>query len=233
MNSQKKRQSQNAQKLLFLARRGLSLSEQVLAQLHRAGISCDATLRIVTTDSGQVAIHGRESGGAVVEIGHYVGFCKTDGSPLGWLYPIRNFMPNGPHAVVVAEDLVRLDMYRFETSYDLLITHHHLKRSEQGGKPKLWNDLVFYARFGTLERELWGKDKIFRGGIAPQFFHANGQQAMVPQQFRHAVFKITEGVACTKCRHCHLLEPPVTGVNNPPLDEHGSHGSAASFQQHK
>lgn len=210
MDSQKKRQSQNAQKLLFLTRRGLSFSQPILARLHSAGISCDATLRVVTAESGQpaVAIHGRESGGSVAEIGHYVGFCKTDGSPLGWLYPIKNFMPNGPHAVVVAEELVRLDMYRFETSYDLLITHHYLKRLEQGGKPKLWNDLIFYARFGTLERELWGKDKMFRGGIAPQFFQANGQPAAFPERFRQAAFKITEGVTCTKCRHCHLLEPP-------------------------
>jgi len=212
VNSQTKRQSPNAQRLLFLARRGLSLSEQILARLHSAGISCDATLRVVTTDSGEMAIHGRESGGAVAEIGHYVGFCKPDGSALGWLYPIRNFMPNGPHAVVVAGELVRLDMYRFETSYDLLITRHWLKRLNHGQKPKLWNELVFYARFGTLERELWGKDKMFRGGIAPQFFQANGQQAVIPQQFHHAVLKMTEAVTCTKCHHCHLLEPPIAGT---------------------
>ena len=217
MSSQKKQQSQNDQRLLFITRRGLSLSQEILSRLRSAGISCDATLKVVTTESGKVAIHGRESGGAIDEIGHYVGFCKPNGTSLGWLYPIRNFMPNGPHAVVVAEELVRLDMYRFQTSYDLLITHHSLKRLEEGGRLRLWNELIFFARFGTLERELWGKDKMFRGGIAPQFFQANGQPASFPERFRHPVFKITEGVTCTKCGHCHLLEPP-SAADTPAVD---------------
>jgi hypothetical protein len=127
-------------------------------------------------------------------------------------------MPNGPHAVAVTEELVRLDMYRFETSYDLLITHHSLKRVGDG-RPKLWNDVIFYARFGTLERELWGKDKMFRGGIAPEFFSPNGEPAVVPPQFRHAVFMITEAVTCTNCRHCHLLVPPTADAQTPAAEE--------------
>jgi hypothetical protein len=55
-------------------------------------------------------------------------------------------------------------MYCFETSYDLLITSHALLREDGKPKPKLETELVFFHRFGTLERELWGKDEIFCGG---------------------------------------------------------------------
>ena len=59
-----------------------------------------------------------------------------------------------------------------------------------------------------LERELWGKDKMFRGAVAPQFFMSNGSEARVPHLYQQAVFKMTEAVTCTKCKHQHLLQPP-------------------------
>jgi len=46
-------------------------------------------------------------------------------------------MPNGLHAILVARGpVVRLDMYRFETSYDLLITSHHLVAEEGKQNPR-------------------------------------------------------------------------------------------------
>ena len=56
-------------------------------------------------------------------------------------------------------------MYRFETSYDLLITRHTLVTREDKPKPKLETKMLFFHRFGILERELWGKDKMFRGAV--------------------------------------------------------------------
>jgi len=54
-------------------------------------------------------IRGQESGGAVNDIGRYVGFCKEDGSALSWLQPVKNFMPNGLHAILLAKGpIVRL-----------------------------------------------------------------------------------------------------------------------------
>ena len=70
-------------------------------------------------------------------------------------------------------------MYRFETSYDLLITSHTLVTEEDKPKPKLETKMIFFHRFGVLERELWGKDKMFRGAVAPQFFMSNGSEARV------------------------------------------------------
>ena len=58
------------------------------------------------------------------------------------------------------------------------------------------------------DRELWDKGKMFREAIAPQFFMSNGSEARVPHVYQQAVFKMTEAVTCTKCKHQHLLEPP-------------------------
>ena len=75
-------------------------------------------------------------------------------------------------------------------------------------KPNLETRIIFFHRFGVWERELWGKEKMFRGAVAPQFFMSNGSEARVPHLYQQAVFKMTEAVTCTKRKHQHLLEPP-------------------------
>ena len=49
---------------------------------------------------------------------------------------------------------------------------------------------------------------MFRGAVAPQFFMSNGSEARVPHLYQQAVFKMTEAVTCTKCKHQRLLESP-------------------------
>ena len=115
---------------------------------------------------------------------------RKTAAALSWLQPVKNFMPNGLHAILLAKGpVVRLDMYRFETSYDLLITSHTLVSDEDKPKPKLETKMIFFHRFGILERELWGKDKMFRGAVAPQFFMSNGSEARVPHVYQQAVLQ--------------------------------------------
>jgi len=102
---------------------------------------------------------------------------------------------------------------RFETAYDLLITSHAFVTEEDKPKPKLETKLIFSHRFGVLERELWGKDKMFRGAVAPAVLHVNGSEARVTHLYQQAIFKMTEAVSCTKCKHQHLLEPPSLEVS--------------------
>ena len=155
-----------SQQLELIARRGLTLPEPTLSRLRTVGLWCEANLTVQRRDQDWI-IRGQESGGAVNDIGRYVSFCKEDGSALSWLHPVKNFMPNGLHAILLAKGpIVRLDMYRFETSYDLLITNHALVTEDGIPKPKLETKLIFLHRFGVLVRELWGKDKMFRGAVA-------------------------------------------------------------------
>ena len=46
---------------------------------------------------------------------------------------------------------------------------------------------------------------MFRGAAAPQFFMSNGSEARVPHVYQQAVFKMTEAVTCTKCKHQHFV----------------------------
>ena len=157
-----------SQQLELIARRSLTLPEPTLIRLRTVGIWCDANLTVQRRDQ-DCLIRGQESGGAVNDIGRYISFCNEDGSALNWLQPVKNFMPNGLHAILLTKGLiVRLDMYRFETSYDLLITSHTLAPEEGTLKLKLETRLIFFHRFGVLDRELWGKDKMFRGAVASQ-----------------------------------------------------------------
>ena len=102
---------------------------------------------------------------------------------------------------------------------------------ERKQKPKIDTSLIFFHRFGILDRELWGKDKMFRGGIAPQFFMSNGSEAKVPHVFQQAVYKMTEAVTCTKCKHQHLLEPPAIEVPGYGLGKREGVGSGGMRQR--
>jgi len=92
----------------LIARRGLTLPEPTLTRLRTVGIWCEANLTVQRRDQDWL-IRGQELGGAVNDIGRYVSFCKEDGSALSWLQPVKNFMPNGLHAILLAKGpIVRL-----------------------------------------------------------------------------------------------------------------------------
>lgn len=196
----------------LIARRGLTFPERTRNFLRQVGIWCDANLSVEEQHwrtPVEWRIRGKECGGAVAEAGRYVGFCRADGGALSWTQRVRNYMPNGIHAIVLAEEsLVRLDMYRYETSYDLLITRHWLHREQERGRPRLWNETLFFARYGVIEWELWGKDEKYRGAVAPHFLNRNGAELPVPETFRIAVYKMVEGVTVIGCRQPYLLESP-------------------------
>jgi hypothetical protein len=66
-------------------------------------------------------VRGIESG---VDIGRYVTFAQGDGLPIECLQPVEAIGLIGPHRVVVAPVLVRVEMLRKGCSYGLLITQH-------------------------------------------------------------------------------------------------------------
>ena len=79
-------------------------------------------------------------------------------------------------------------MFRYENTYDVLITRHTLS-PHQDMRPEIESKIVFFRRAGTLTTELWGKDSAFRGGAVLD-----------------ALLKVTEAVCCVGCKHSHLLE---------------------------
>ncbi len=192
--------------LALMAQRGLTLPELTRKEIRKTGIFSRATLQVVyQQQSRRWALRGEEAGGAVASLGHYVGFSRTDGSPLPWMQRIQNFMPNGVHAVVIEPELCRIEMFRYENTYDVLITRHSLS-GQHGTRPQMESSILFFRRAGMLATELWGKDSAFRGGAMPRFLKRNGEDELPPVAFLDALLKVTEAVCCIGCKHSHLLE---------------------------
>ncbi|RSL14698.1 hypothetical protein EDE15_0160 [Edaphobacter aggregans] len=193
-------------KLATMALRGLTLPEPTRKEIRKTGIYCRATIQLVyQQQSRRWALRGEEAGGAVASIGHYVGFTGADGQPLPCTQRIQNFMPNGVHVVIITPELCRLEMFRYENTYDVLITRHTLS-PHQDTRPQIESKIVFFRRAGTLTTELWGKDSAFRGGARPRFFKKNGEEELPPATVLDALLKVTEAVCCVGCKHSHLLE---------------------------
>ncbi len=193
-------------RLTMIARRGLALPGETLEQIRKTGIRCRPQLDVVYQQHAKAwKIRGEESGGAVELLGHYVGFVGVDGCAVPWLQRVQNFLPNGMHAVIVGDEFVRVEMFRFENTYDLLITTHWLER-KVGMRAELRSAILFLGRNGFLGTELWGKDAAFVGGAIPHFLTRSGEPGPPGPLWTDATLKVTEAVCCCGCRHSHLLE---------------------------
>lgn len=192
----------------LLARQGLRFPAIILRHLRSAGVYCQPTVSIEHQHLGKrYVLRGVESGGAVADLGAYSSFTDEQGNALAWLQRVDTVGVNGLHAVVVAPVLVRIEMLRVQRTYDVLITRHSLQTTATGKKPRLESSVVFHGRRGTLEMELWGKDRVFCGTVFPAFYSRSGETLAVPDPFQDAVTRISAAVCCVGCRHCHLLQP--------------------------
>jgi hypothetical protein len=195
----------------MIARRGLLLPAETREQIRATGIRCRPQLEIVYQQvSNRWKLRGEESGGAVELLGHYAGFVDNQGTTIPWLQRVHNFIPNGTHAIVVTSELVRIEMFRYEKTYDLLITRHWLEGDGER-RPELRSTILFLGRNGSLETELWGKDSAFRGGAMPHFYQRSGEPGGPAPMWTDSVIKATEGVCCPGCRHSHLLAAVADG----------------------
>jgi hypothetical protein len=215
-------------RLTAIARRGLSLPAETREQVRKIGILCRPQVEIVYQQrANQWKLRGEESGGAVELLGHYVGFVDINGEGLPWLQRVKNFLPNGIHAVVIADELVRVEMFRYETTYHLLISKHWLQGKDKE-RPELKSAILFLGGNGSLDTELWSKDAAFRGGAMPHFYARSGELAPPGATWTNATLKITEAACCCGCRHCHLLEAGMSSSSaSPSLSSFSSREKAA------
>ena len=191
-----------------LALRGLRLPSIALKGLHRAGIYCQPAISIQFQQVAQrYAIRGVESGGAVAQIGAYCSFVGNAGSPLPVLQAVHALGVNGLHGTVLSPSLVRVQMLRARTTYELLLTRHALVQLEGKARPRLQNSILFHGKHGILEMELWGRDGQLRGMVIPAFYNSSGEQVTFADRFHEAVLRVTAGASCVGCRHNHLLTP--------------------------
>ncbi len=184
----------------------LTLPPAAVGRLAESGIRCtpDVTLEHQKT-AGRYVLRGRESGGAVKEMGRYVSYCAEDGHRLQCFLRPDSLTKNSDHAIVVAPSLVSIEMFRFEHTYELLIVGHTIAKAENGARPAIQSRVIFRGWHGQLPLDLLDKDRSLAGSIAPEFFDRSGEPLLLPPTFTEAIQKITAAVNCVNCSHSHLL----------------------------
>jgi hypothetical protein len=193
------------------ARYGLAIPRQVLRVLEKRGIYCQSGLSIEHQHlAKRYVLRATESGGAVADMGRYCAYLDTTGSPVPWLQPIDSLSGNGRHAILIAPELVRIEMLRISRTYELAISLHSLANSGDRARPVITSTLLFRGHQGTLADELWNPErKRLRGSIAPVFYTQAGERWCHPERFDDAIRKITGAVACIDCKHSHIAVPPL------------------------
>ena len=207
----------------------LTLPSAALKRLTEVGIRCTPNVSLEYQRAAKrYVLRGRESGGAMKELGHYVGFCGAEGEPLGWFLKPDSLTVNYDHAVVLAPAFASIEIFRYEHTYELLITRHRIVEGGEGMRPKAASELVFQGWQGQLPLDLITKDIALAGTIAPEFFDRAGEPRQLPAKFVKPVQAITKAVNCLKCSHAHLLIKPKSHVTSPiPLPD-GKHSFASA-----
>jgi len=191
-----------------VALRGLRLPRMALQQLAKWGIYCQPAVSIEYQQTRErYVILGKESGGAVKDIGAYCGFVSSTGEPLEWLSCTNPLAPNGVHATVVAPKLVRVHVFRNRGSYDLLITNHELVLQAERKRPALHSRILFHGAGGTLPRLPGLPEQPATLEILPEFRSRSGDPMRVPGMYLEAARAALAGVCCSGCRSPHLLLP--------------------------
>lgn len=183
---------------------GLRLSQGALKVLRDCGIFAQPSVSLEHQHLAKCyVVRGLESGGAAGDVGHYVTFAREDGRPAECFSPVETIGVNGPHAVVLAPVLVRVEMLRKASTYELLITQHRPDQPSNGSRPQLESKILFRGVHGRLELDLSGKDKARAGTVLPTFCSRGGDEVGIPRRFRSAVRAVTAAVNCAGCSHCH------------------------------
>jgi hypothetical protein len=189
---------------------GLALPEATLRALRKRGIYCHTALTLEFQQQSRLyVLRGTESGGAVADMGRYCAYIQATGENLTWLQPIDSLGVNGRHAVVIAPELVRIEMLRIGRTNELAITLHTLVVLEGSVRPRMGSKLLFRGQQGTLALEVWKpQNKDLRGEIAPVFYTPAGEVRALPAQFEEAVRKVSGAVCCVACKHSHIATAP-------------------------
>ena len=208
--------SPSRQRQLELNLRGLRLEKEALDKLRAARIYAQTGVSIEhQTLARRHVLRGVESGGATPALGHFVAFAKPSGEPLPWLTPIDAIAPNGLHAVVIAPELLRFEMFRFERNYRLSITRHTMEVTP-GQRPRLVSQRVLLSTEGYLAIDLTSKEsRVVACQIVPQFFARSGEEVPLTDPLSGWIKTLTGAVTCVECRHTHFAVPPTEATAMP------------------
>src|SRR5258708_5237810 len=154
------------------AQHGLALPEATLRALKKRRIHCQTFLTLeYQRQAKRYVLRGTESGGAVEDMGHYCAYLHVSGEPMPWLQPVDSLAVNGRHAVIIAPEVVRIEMLRIGRTYELILTQHDLITLPGSIRPRVGSRVLYRGQQGTLAIELWKPgNKELRGELAPVFY---------------------------------------------------------------
>jgi len=191
-----------------LALRGLRLPSAALRMLREAGIYCEPAVSIEYQHLAQkYVICGRESGGAVAHIGAYCGFVGVTGGRLEWLSRVESVGRNGIHATVVAPSLVRIQAFRNERTFELLMTRHDLIPKTTGKRPALQSQVVFHGTHGAFPARSSTEESSLDDLVLPEFLSRAGELLSVPLAFHEVARIAINATHCMGCKTPQLLVP--------------------------
>jgi hypothetical protein len=208
--------SPDRQRQLELNLRGLRLEKEALDRLRNARIYAQTGVSLEHQAlAKRHVLRGVESGGATFALGHFVAFAKPPGEPLPWLTPLDAIAPNGLHAVVIAPELLRFEMFRFERNYRLSISRHTIEETP-GQRPRLVSRRLLLSLEGYLAIDLTSKEhRVVAGQITPQFFVRSGEELSLADPLLGCIKTLTAAVTCVDCRHAHFAVPPIEAAASP------------------
>src|SRR5580658_5666281 len=126
------------------ARYGLAIPRPILSALEKRGIYCQSSVSIEHQHlAKRYVLRATESGGAVADMGRYCAYLDAEGVPVPWLLPIDSLSGNGRHAIVIAPELVRVEMLRIGHTYELAISKHTLTNADGRIRPAITSTLLF------------------------------------------------------------------------------------------
>lgn len=178
----------------------LVLPKPLMRRLESTNIYCQTWVSAEKqARSGNWVLRGVESGGSTREFGRYISFFSLDGHRLAWLQKLDRIGANGVHAVVIALELMSVEMARIDQTYQLLVARHRIGSAVAGKKPPVESVILFRGIDGQLPQKLANE------GLTPEFFTRAGEAKPIPEEFVEAVKAVTAGASCVNCRHCHGL----------------------------
>ncbi|MCZ2156682.1 MAG: hypothetical protein LC114_22730 [Bryobacterales bacterium] len=177
----------------------LTLPKVAIKRLESSGVYCQTWVTVERQSRlDRWVLRGVESGGSTRELGRYISFFSPGGDRLPWLQRLDRIGVNGVHAVVVAPELISVEMARIGQTYQLLIARHRVGPLS-ARKPSVESTIVFRGVDGQLP------DDLLKQGLTPEFFTRAGEVKPLPNDLVNAVAAATAGVSCVNCRHCHGL----------------------------
>jgi hypothetical protein len=191
----------------------LTLPNGVMKRLESSGIYCQTWVtaeRQARLD--RWVLRGVESGGSTRELGRYISFFSPSGQRFSWLQRLDRIGVNGVHAVVVAPELLSIEMARIGQTYQLLVARHSIG-AVSGRRPLVESRITFRGIDGQLPEEL------MKQGLTPEFFTRAGEVKPIPNELVEAIAAVTAGVSCVNCRHCHgLIEKVMAAEECEPVE---------------